>query len=48
MNIEDQIKEVEEKILQMGLADAPPSMIADKEEHLKNLIELKLNNQDDS
>lgn len=48
MNIENQIKEVEAKILEMGLADAPPSMIADKEEHLKNLIEIKLNTLDDS
>jgi hypothetical protein len=41
MSINEQIKQVEEKILELGLADAPPSMIEDKEEHLKNLIELK-------
>lgn len=48
MNLDEQIERVRNKILEMGLANSPRSMVEDEEKHLKNLIDLKLNNLDDS
>lgn len=48
MDIEEQIEDTKNKILEMGLAGAPPTMIENEEKHLTNLIGLKLNNLDDS
>jgi hypothetical protein len=48
MNLDEQIEKVKNKILEMGLLNSPRSMVEDEEKHLKHLIELKLNNLDDS
>lgn len=48
MDIDEQIKETEDKILEMGMSDVPPKFLEDEEYHLLKLKELKLNNDNDS
>lgn len=48
MDLDEQIKETEDKILEMGMSDVPPKFIENEEYHLYKLTELKLNNEDDS